>query len=69
MTSTGAGTPVQSSNDAAPWATSTSSPSTTRRARARAAATRRRRLRIRKIDERLPGAELDEHLVAFRTSR
>ncbi len=29
ITSTGAGTPVQSSNDAAPWATSTSRPFTT----------------------------------------
>jgi hypothetical protein len=29
MTSTGAASPVQRSNDAAPWRTSTSSPSTT----------------------------------------
>ena len=38
MTSTGAGTPVQSSNDAAPWATRTSSPSTSSLPAARAAA-------------------------------
>src|SRR3954468_21334793 len=37
MTSTGADTPVQSSNDAEPWATSTSNPSTTRAPRAPAA--------------------------------
>ena len=38
MTSTGAGTPVQSSNDAAPCATRTSSPSTSSEPAARAAA-------------------------------
>src|SRR5439155_26642146 len=38
MTSTGAGTPVHSWNDAAPWRTSASSPSTTRRQPASCAA-------------------------------
>ena len=37
MTDIGAATPVQSSNDAAPWATSTSSPSSTRAPAAAAA--------------------------------
>src|SRR5439155_8421452 len=37
ITSTGAGTPVHSSNDAAPWATRTSRPSTTRAPAASAA--------------------------------
>ena len=60
ITSTGAGTPVQRSNDAAPCATSTSRPSTTvAPAASRAAAARRRRRRVRQIDQRLarPRAE------------
>ena len=65
MTDTGADTPVQSSNEAAPCATSTSSPSSTR-APARGCRVRRRRARVRQIDERLPRSELDEHLVAHR---
>ena len=63
ITSTGAGMPVQSSNDAAPCATSTSSPTITWRPPR--APRRGRRLRIRKVDERLARAELDEHVVSL----
>ena len=52
ITSSGAGTPVQRSNDAAPCRTSTSSPSITVAPAARAAA-RRRAVRVRQVDERL----------------
>ena len=65
MTSTGAGTPVQSSNDAAPCATSTSRPSTTVApgGRAAAACAVSRRRRGRQVDEGLARARLDEQLV------
>ena len=57
MTSTGAGTPVHSSNAAAPCATSTSSPSTTRCAGG-LGRTCRRSARVRQIDEGLAGGKL-----------
>ena len=68
ITSTGAGTPVQSSNDAAPCATSTSRPPTTRRAGC-PRGVRGRAVRVRQLDERLSPRELDEHLVPLAASR
>ena len=58
MTSTGAGMPVQSSNEAAPWATSTSRPSTRAApGRARRRVERRRPSgRYGEVDDRLPGS-------------
>ena len=64
ITSTGAGIPVQSSNDAAPWATSTSRPVITV-APAVARGPRRRRLRVRQVDQRLPLRERAEDVVAL----
>ena len=64
MTSIGAATPVQSSNEAAPCASSTSRPDDDARsgsARGRS----RGGLGIREVDERLVRCELDEHVVAF----
>ena len=66
ITSTGAGTPVQSSNDAAPWRDEHLEPVDHRRAgRARRRAPSRVS-RVRQVDERLALAQLDEHLVAHR---
>ena len=68
MASTGAGTPVQRSNDAAPWATSTSSPSTTRSQRCLPCGRDQRRFAsvrlVGHVDDLPDAAEVDEELVA-----
>ena len=58
ITSTGAGTPVQRSNEAAPWATSDLEAADHRRA-CPARGSRGVRVRIRQVDQRLSGAEAD----------
>ena len=69
MTATGAGTPVQSSKDFAPWRTSASSPSITSQPAARAAATSAVSAPSGEYASSTtvcPATRLDEQLVAYR---
>ena len=70
MTSTGAATPVQRSNEAAPWRTSTSRPSTTTSQPGGAGGLDERGRRavgaVGEVDDGLSGVRLDEQLVPDR---